>query len=371
MPFNEECKNKAILQAQQLLAFPWKNFHNVTEECRNLILKMFTYDFVKRPEIQIVVRDPWFEIEKPVVPKFTPRPKTRASMIKGGVSDISGGDAGDQYTVRPSLSVESGVQTSPRMPPRQSFAGYFSQKPRLKTHPADSSYYRQQYQPQQQPQPRHHSSGVDDGDRGSSASSRAGYRYGATVNRTNDGRMASGSGGGQGMNAGASGGRTSSRAGNSERPSSRAINGDRPPSRAGNGERASIGSGGNGRDGYGNIVSERAASAVSGSQRMMRAMAKTPSPLAEPPRPKRIWLNGGTTFDQSCHLNSNNNNSNLHNGSAHDDLGHWPYSPRGPAEAPIGFFPHTASQLRHRCLSSARAGGSDVVDQRRLSSEVE
>lgn len=235
MPFNEEFKNRIILKAQQDLAFPWKNFSGVSQDCKNLILSMFTYDFLDRPEIQEVVRMPWFESEKPVRPKFPVRPKSR--------SDGRGGDAD---TARPSLSVESGVQTSPRMPPRQNFAGYYSQKPRLKQPVGDSVYSRQQ--------------------QARSAAEAAYSRANPTVN-----------GGPYQCSA-------NSVSGSHSRPTTEER---RPNATQGNGRAGSIvyggGSGGGSGSGSG-----------SGSQRMTRAMlaGKSPSPLAEPPRPKRFWLNG-------------------------------------------------------------------------------
>ena len=230
MPFNEEYKNREILRKQQSLAFPWKNFTGISQECKNMILSMFTYDFVERPEIQTIRRDPWFEIEKPVRPKFPVIPTTRA------VGDGRGGDA---ESVRPSLSVESGVQTSPRMPPRQTFAGHYSQKPRMKQPSGDSAFSRQ---PQQQ---QHHiqRNGPEDlyALRGAPIGNGDQFRYGAG-------------------------------AGSYGRP---------------------LASGGP-------FVGGAAAAAGSSSQRATRAVfsGKTPSPLAEPPRPKRIWLNGGIPEQQ-------------------------------------------------------------------------
>ena len=228
MPFNEEYKNRVILQAQQDLKFPWKNFSGISQDCKNLILSMFTYDFVERPEIMSIVRAPWFETEKAVRPKFPVRPTSRAGDGRGG----------DAASVRPSLSVESGVQTSPRIPPRQSFAGYYSQKPRIKQSTRDAHYSSHQQQSHE----------VD----GDAAFSRgtptvSGGPYQCSANSVN---------------------------GSHSRPTAE----DR---------RASAGhSNGNARSGINGV------GRGNGSQRVTRAMSTGKSP-GSPPRPKRIWLNGG------------------------------------------------------------------------------
>jgi len=146
MPFNEECKNRIILQAQRNLSFPWKNFSGISEECKKLILFMFTYDFVERPDIQIIVGDPWFQNLKPAASKPSSRVKSRSSGTNDGVVH-------DPHTsVRSAASVESAVPTSPRRPPRQSLAGFYSQKPRMKQDIPEQSYARRHHQMEQQRQ---------------------------------------------------------------------------------------------------------------------------------------------------------------------------------------------------------------------------
>ena len=146
MPFNEDCKNRIILQAQRNLSFPWKNFSGISEECKKLILLMFTYDFVERPDIQIIVGDPWFQNLKPTAPKLSSRVKSRSS----GAHD--GGTQDAYSSLRSAASVESAVPTSPRRPPKQSVAGFYSQKPRMKQEIPEPSYTRRHHQMEQQRQ---------------------------------------------------------------------------------------------------------------------------------------------------------------------------------------------------------------------------
>lgn len=62
MPFDESRGNKGVLEEQKHLNFPWHKFKKLSQECRSLILYIFTYNNVERPDINQLSLNPWFSV---------------------------------------------------------------------------------------------------------------------------------------------------------------------------------------------------------------------------------------------------------------------------------------------------------------------
>ncbi|KAK7105124.1 testis-specific serine/threonine-protein kinase 3-like [Littorina saxatilis] len=61
MPFDESRGNAGVLEEQRRLEFPWRKYKKVTPDERDLVLRLFTYDFRMRPDIHAVLATPWMK----------------------------------------------------------------------------------------------------------------------------------------------------------------------------------------------------------------------------------------------------------------------------------------------------------------------
>ncbi|KAK7504881.1 hypothetical protein BaRGS_00003909, partial [Batillaria attramentaria] len=61
MPFDESRGNAGVLEEQRRLEFPWRKYKKVTPEERDLVMRLFTYDFRMRPDIYSVLATSWMK----------------------------------------------------------------------------------------------------------------------------------------------------------------------------------------------------------------------------------------------------------------------------------------------------------------------
>ncbi|XP_025104856.1 testis-specific serine/threonine-protein kinase 3-like isoform X2 [Pomacea canaliculata] len=61
MPFDESRGNAGVLEEQRRLEFPWRKYRKVTPEERDLVMRLFTFDFRLRPDIYAVLSTPWMK----------------------------------------------------------------------------------------------------------------------------------------------------------------------------------------------------------------------------------------------------------------------------------------------------------------------
>lgn len=70
MPFDESKGNQGVLEEHKRLNFPWQKFKkNVSDECRSLILWLFSYDYKGRPDIYELLGSPWFKQDVKIRPE--------------------------------------------------------------------------------------------------------------------------------------------------------------------------------------------------------------------------------------------------------------------------------------------------------------
>ncbi|XP_014781321.1 testis-specific serine/threonine-protein kinase 6 isoform X1 [Octopus bimaculoides] len=60
MPFNENRGLKKILEEQRNLVFPWFRFQ-LSESFQKLICCIFTYNYIKRPSIEVILENEWLK----------------------------------------------------------------------------------------------------------------------------------------------------------------------------------------------------------------------------------------------------------------------------------------------------------------------
>ncbi|KAL8568268.1 hypothetical protein ACOMHN_040841 [Nucella lapillus] len=61
MPFDESRGNAGVLDEQKRLEFPWRKYKKVTPEERELVMRLFTFEFRLRPDIHAVLVTPWMK----------------------------------------------------------------------------------------------------------------------------------------------------------------------------------------------------------------------------------------------------------------------------------------------------------------------
>lgn len=70
MPYDESKGNQGVLEEHKRLNFPWQKFKkNVSDDCRCLILWLFSYDYKDRPDIYELLGSPWFKQDVKIRPE--------------------------------------------------------------------------------------------------------------------------------------------------------------------------------------------------------------------------------------------------------------------------------------------------------------